>query len=252
MRDESNPPGLPPRPARAGWAVVLLCLAPLPGLRAATPPLLATAIAQWTAGSADLAFTQRTRVLLDAGGVKEERVERYDPSLPDSQRWRLLEVDGRPASSEQRAKWEAIRNRKPRKPAVKAPGEYLDLEHAALLGDSPRSARFGVGLRPEAMRLLAVERIAIIITVDKASGRVARVGATLRQPIPVLLGLARITGLEFDLRMEPAAEDAARTPGEVQTGSLARVTMSKLGAPMEYTWSDFKRVPSFGASDHRR
>ena len=98
------------------------------------------------------------------------------------------------------------------------------------------------------MRLLAVERIAIVITVEKSSASVARIGATLRQPIRVLLGLARITGLEFDVRIEPAAEDAARNPGEVQTGSLARVTMSKLGAPMEYTWSDFRRVTSFGTT----
>lgn len=239
-------------PARACWLVLFLCVAPLPGLRAAVPPLLAKAVAQWTAGSADLAFTQRTRFFREDGGVKEERVERYDPSLPDSRRWRLLEVDGRTASSEQRAKWETIKNGKPRKQVGKAPAEYLDLEHATLLGDSPGSARFEVGLRPEAMRLLAVERIAIVITVDKASASVARIGATLRQPIRVLLGLARITGLEFDVHIEPAAEDAARKPGEVQTGSLARVTMSKLGAPMEYTWSDFRRVPLFGAPGKTR
>jgi hypothetical protein len=34
--------------------------------------------------------------------------------------------------------------------------------------------------------------------------------------------------------------------GDVQIGSTARVTMSKLGNPMEYNWSNFKRVTSFG------
>ena len=63
------------------------------GARAETPPLLAKAIAQWVAGQEDLAFTQQTRFFFNDGRVKEERVERYDPALPDSQRWRLIEVD---------------------------------------------------------------------------------------------------------------------------------------------------------------
>ncbi len=72
--------------------------------------------------------------------------------------------------------------------------------------------------------------------------------ATLRQPIRVLLGLARITDLDIDVRIEPAAEDSTQKSSEVQTGSTARVAMSKLGNPMEYNWSDFKRVKSFVGS----
>lgn len=207
--------------------------------------MLAKAVEQWAAGREDLAFTQQTRVFLDDGKVKEERVERYDPSLPDSRRWRLIEVDGRLATGEQREKWEARKNGKPRKKVVKSPAEYLDLAHATLGDDTPTSARFEIGLRPEAARLLAVEKIAVVITVDKESGSIAGIAATLRQPIRVLLGLARITGLDIDVRIEPADEDSAQESGEVQTGSTAHVTMSKLGNPMEYNWSDFKRVASY-------
>lgn len=217
-----------------------------PGLRAEMPPLLAKAVEQWATGREDLAFTQQTRFFLDDGQVKEERVERYDPSLPDSRRWRLLEVDGRPATFEQRQKWETRKNGKPRKQVVKSPAEYLDLEHATLVGETPGRARFEIGLRPEAARLLAVEKIAVVITVDKERGTIARIAATLRQPISVLLGLARITDLDLDVRIEPAGADSAQKSGEVQIGSTARVAMSKLGYPMEYNWSDFKRVTSFG------
>jgi hypothetical protein len=69
----------------------------------------------------------------------------------------------------------------------------------------------------------------------------------LRQPIRVLLGLARITDLDLDVRIESADEESDRKAGEVQTGSTARVTMSKLGYPMEYTWSNFRRVVTFVA-----
>jgi hypothetical protein len=231
---------------RSFWFIWPILGAFLPGLRAGAPPLLARAIEQWVAGREDLAFTQQTRFFVDDGKVKKERVERYDPSLPDSQRWRLIEVDGQPATDEERKKWESNKNRNPRRKVVKSPAEYLDMDNAKLVESTPTSARFEIGLRPVAMRLLAVERIVVTITVDKESGSVARISATLRQPINVLLGLARITDLDIDVHIEPVDKGSAERSGEVQNGSTARVTMSKLGNPMEYNWSDFKRVASYG------
>jgi hypothetical protein len=228
------------------WSTLIFCGAPFSGLRAEPPPLLAKAFEQWVAGREDLAFTQQTRFFVDDGKVKKERVERYDPSLPDSRRWRLIEIDGQPATDEQRKKWESNKNQKPRKKVVKSPAEYLDLDNAKLVENTPKSARFEIGLRPEAMRLLAVENIVVVITVDKESGGIARISATLRQPISVLLGLARITDLDIDVRIEPGDKVSDQKSGEVQIGSTAHVTMSKLGNSMEYNWSDFKRVASFG------
>jgi hypothetical protein len=226
--------------------LLFFCCAFPAGLHAETPPLLAKAFEQWAAGREDLAFTQQTRFFFDDGKVKAERIERYDPSLPDSARWRLIEVDGRPATLEQREKWESRKNGKPRKKVVKSPAEYLDLEHATLMDETAQGARFEVDLRTDQAHLLAVEKVAVVITVDKEFGRIAHIAATLRQPINVLLGLARITDLDIDVGVEPANENSAGPPGEVQSGSTARVTMSKLGYPMEYNWSEFRRVTSFG------
>jgi hypothetical protein len=234
-----------PMTCRFFWSILFALIAPFPGLLAGAPPLLAKAFEQWVAGQEDLAFTQQTRFFIGDGKVTKERVERYDPSLPDSQRWRLVEVDGQPATDEQRKKWESSKNRSPRKKVVKSPFEYLDLNNARLVENTPKSARFEIGLRPEAMRLLALEEIAVSITVDKESGGIVRISATLRQPISVLLGLARITDLDVDVRIGPGNRGSAQKPGEVQSGSTARVTMSKLGNPMEYNWSDFRRVTSF-------
>lgn len=218
-------------------------------LHAEAPPLLVKAISQWAEGREDLAFTQHSRFLNDDGSVKEQRLERYDPSLPDRQRWQLLEVDGQPATPAQREKWETVKNGKPRKKALKPPAEYLDLDHATLLDETPISARFDVGLRPEAARLLAVEKIAVVITVEKKSGRIAHVEANLRQPMKVLMGLARITDLDIDVHIDPKTQKISEHAGDVQSGSTARVSMSKLGSPVEYSWSDFKRVASYrGAS----
>ena len=214
---------------------------------AETPRLLAKAVEYWAAGGEDLAFTQRTRFFADDGRVKEERVERYDPSLPDRNRWRLLTVDGRIATEGEKTKWEAKKNGKARKHVAKSPDEYLDLEHARQISDLPAHTRFEIGLRPAMLHLLAVENIVVYVDVDKTSGRIAHIVATLRQPIRVLLGLGRITGLELDVRMDAAEPLAEQASGEVQIGSSARIALSKLGLPMEYTWSDFRRVRSFGS-----
>lgn len=237
------------KPRLSGLLAVILLLSGSfgGGLRAEAPPLLAKAMSQWAEGRDDLAFTQLSRFLNDDGSLKEERLERYDASLPDKQRWRLLEVDGRPATEAQREKMEAPKNGKPRKKVLKSPVEYLDFEHAKLLDETNATARFDVGLRPEATRLLAVEKIAAVITVEKESGRIAHIAANLRQPIRVLLGLARITDLDIDVHIEPKDHDAPREPSDVQPGSTARIVMSKLGSPVEYNWSDFKRVPSYRA-----
>jgi hypothetical protein len=228
-------------------SAVILCGAGRPVSLAEAPPLLEKAIERWVAGPEDLAFTQETRFFADNGKVTRERIERYDPSQPDSRRWRLIEIDGKPPTADQKSKWEARKNGTPRRVVAKSPAAYLDLENAVLARSTPREARFEIGLRPETARLLALEKIAVAITVDRESGSIARVSATLRQPISVLLGLARITDLDVDVRVDPPDEASSSKPGDVQTGSTARVTFSRLGTPVEYNWSDFKRVTSYGA-----
>jgi hypothetical protein len=230
-----------------GACRLLACLTALApaGLCAQTPPLLASAVQRWISGEGDVAFTQQTRYFQADGAVKEERVERYDPSLPDNRRWRLIEVDGKPATSEQRARWEARKNAKPRRRLDKSPSKYLDLEHAALIGETDQVARFRVLLRPEAQRLLEVDDIDVVLTVDKRSASIAVVGAALREPMRVLMGLARITDLDVNVRIAPVDEGPLDPAGEVESGSTARVTISRLGRPVEYNWSDFKRVAPY-------
>lgn len=222
-----------------------------PALQAATPPLLAQAIELWITGGEDLAFTQHSRIFRDDGRVKEERIERYDPSLSDDRRWRLTEVNGRRATVAERVAWETRKNGKPRKKVVKAPGEYLDLEHATTLEETPTTVRYDVALKPESARLLAVDHIAVMITVEKAGGRVVRIAAMLRQPIRVLAGIARITGLDLDVRLEAGEHEARENLGAVRSGSTARIALSRLGTSMDYHWSDFKRVTTFAGGRKR-
>jgi hypothetical protein len=225
-----------------------LCTLAAAGLHAAAPPLLVRALQHWSEGQGELAFTQQTRVFLADGDVKEERVERYDPSLPDSQRWRLIELNGQPATDEQSRKWETRKNSRPRKKVDESPAAYLDLDHAAVTSETARDVRFRIPIRPETKRLIDVENIDVVVTVDKQTGNVAGVGAALREPIRMFLGAARITDLDVNLRINPEDEGSGGPSDEVESGSTVRVKISKLGRPVEYDWSDFKRVASFPGS----
>jgi hypothetical protein len=226
-------------------ALLCLCIGAFQGLSAATPPLLAEAIQKWTAGQGDLAFTQHTRTFLADGQVKNERIERYDPSLPDSRRWRLMSVDGLPATDLQRQEWESRKNSRPRTKVDESPAAFFDLDHAIQIGETAEVARFRIPVKPIAMHLVSLEEIDAVISVDKQTRAIASAGAALREPIRVLLGIGRITDLDVDVRINPGDAGSPASAEDVEAGSTARVKISKLGKPVEYDWSDFKRVRPF-------
>ncbi len=165
--------------------------------------------------------------------------------MPDQERWRLLTWNGRPATKEERLKWEAKRNNRPRKKALKSPAEYLEVEKATLISEDEQRAQFELYFRPEIARLVAVNKVPVRVTIEKSSAAITRISGMLKEPMRIALGLARITDLDLDLRIETDADNPSTRPGEVEPGSTARVMLSKFGDPTEVIWSDFKRVKSF-------
>ncbi len=206
------------------------------------PPLLAGAVQRWAAGQGELAFTQQTWVYGADGSAKEERTERYDPSLPDDRRWRLIDIGGVPATDAQRRKWESHKNGKPKRKAGRTPFDFLDLNHATLVGETDSSARYRVPILSPAGTLLALDEIDVVITVDKRSGVVEGLGVALKEPIRILLGLAQITILDVDFRLSHVDAGTGEGLYGVLPESTARMRISELGTPVEYRWSQFSRV----------
>ncbi len=235
---------------RHAVSALALGFAILPGAVAVeVPPLLQAAVDNWVAGKQDVAFTQRTRILNDTGGVKEERLERYDPSLPDDKRWHLLEVDGKPPTAGQRVAIQDQRNRKPRKKATRAPGEILDFQRATVSTENARTVTYEVAVRPEAARLVQTENILLLITVGRESQAVEGVTARLRDTVRVALGLARINDVDLDLSFDPPDDPGSaknkQTHDEAEPNGTARASITKLGRQMELEWWDFKRVETY-------
>jgi len=229
--------------------LLTLAAALAPALRAAPPPLLDEAVHQWLAGKDDWAFAQRARTLLDDGSVKEERLERFDPSLPDNQRWHLLEMNGKPPTEEQRHQWQDRKNAKPRKASNKPLDELFDFDSATLVSETPQAATYAVAVKPSFAHLVAVDKLTVDFTVSKQTKVIEHVTAGLNEPMKVALGLAKVTDLDLDLSFRSVPPGESSPPAEQKTSGSATMVMSKVvGAKMEYTWSDFKRVTRYAGS----
>jgi hypothetical protein len=234
---------------RAGLVCVCTSIALTPAVIAAeSVALLKEAFQNWSQGKDDLSFVQRTRFLHDDGSLKEERVERYDPSLPDERRWALLEVDGKPPTDSQRERIQDRRNKKPRKKANKPLDEYFDLDNAKVIETEKDIVRYDVAVRPETARLIAVDKLNVGVSVRKDTKTIDRITAGLDQPMRIAMGVAKVTDVDLDLRFEPEDENPKKNTVAEKTSEAdgtMRVVMSKLGNRAEYTWGEFKRVSRY-------
>lgn len=223
------------------FLILAIFLVPCVLVRAQTPPLLRKAVVRWLGERDNWAFTLHVREF-DGGNVKEERVERYDPSKPGIDRWQLLSVDGKPPTEERRAEWQKHKTKK-RKNAGKPLDDYLEFEHATVLKETDNEVCYHVPLRNNNSWLFPVEKVELRVTVDKNTFAIEDVIAGIDEPFKVALGLARVLDVDLDMQMNPSdIRETATDPALAKPDGKAKVVVNRLGQRIEYTWSDFKRV----------
>lgn len=220
-----------------------LCLSGLCS-RGATeyPQLLQGAVKSWLGERDHWAFTQRAVEYHD--GVPHERIESYDPSRPPDIRWLLLSVDGRRPTPEQRQLWMQKKLGHTHHAIDTQLSDFFDFAGATVVSDSPQLVRFEVPLRRDKNWLFPVKKVRVEVTVNKQSGALQHLSAQVRAPFRVLLGFARVWGGDADLDFlhfdgGPAGPANTRPSGE------ARVSVTKLGERVDFTWTDFKRVTPY-------
>lgn len=223
-------------------SLLLLCSVRLAASVSSPQALLEEAVDKWLGERDHWAFTQKA--VEYENEKSHERLERYDPSLPVDRRWTLLAVDGRPPTEEQRAAWAKKKFKKSRRKFDSPVGDLFDFKRAKMIGDTQRLARYEVPLRNDKSWLFPVDKVRVVVTVNKDSRALEHLTADVREPFKVLLGLAKITGGGLDLSFDD--EDGTPGPDATPTGT-ARVSVSKLGERAEFTWSEFKRVTPFAA-----
>lgn len=202
--------------------------------------LLADAVEKWLGERDHWAFTQRAVEWDD--GRPRERLERYDPSKLGNARWTLLAINGRVPTEEEREAWAKKKFRKKRRNFDSPIGDYFDFKDATIVSETPHLVHYEVPLRHDKSWLFQADKVRVVVTVNKETRALEHLTADVREPVKVLLGLAKITQGKLDLSFLNFDEEAEPGPASTQPTGSARVMVSKFGERVEFTWSDFKRV----------
>ena len=212
----------------------------------AKPSTLEQAVENWLGERDHWAFTQRA-VEYD-GDKPRERLERYDPSLAGKERWTLLAINGRPPTPEQHAAWAKKKfKRNPRR--IEMPiGDFFDFGEAKKVSETGKLVQYEIPLRRDKNWLFQTDKVRVVVTVNKETRALEHLTANVREPVKVLLGLAKITDGNVDLSFLTFDDDGPPGPESSQPTGSARVTVSKFGERAEFTWSDFKRVTPASAA----
>lgn len=234
--------------ARVCWAGMrvpfLILLLGLELCRPATAgsPLLNRAAEKWLAEGDHWAFTAHVREYDRSNVLKEVRVERFDPSKPGTARWELRTVNGVPPTAERRQAWDKHKAKRLRNEPT-ALAELFDFENARVASSTPQAITYILPLHSKHDWLLPLDGIVLTVTVNRASLAIAEVKAGIDGPFHAALGLARIVEVHFDLHIDPATPGGPIPgPATAQPTGVAAVVLEKVGARVEYAWSDFQRV----------
>lgn len=207
---------------------------------AASNPLLEQAVEKWLGERDHWAFTQRAVEF--ENGQPRERLERYDPSRPGRERWRLLAINGRPPTEAQWQQWAQKKFRKNPRRFDTPIGDFFNFDDARQIEETAETVRYEIPLRGDKNWLFQADKVRVLVTVNKDTRALEHLAANVREPVKVLLGLARITGGRADLSFLNFEDDAVPGPESAQPTGSAHVVVSRFGERAEFTWSDFKRV----------
>jgi hypothetical protein len=192
------------------------------------------------------AFTQLVREY-DGDSVKQERVERYDPSKGYANRWQLISIDGKPATPQQWEEWNHRKNKKHRRPKPSV-SENFDFADAKVVKETAQTIRYELPLRSSVEWLFPINKVELLVTINKTGPALEQVQAKISEPFRVALGLARVLDIDLDLQMEPPP---TVDPAGAKPSGTAHAVVTKFGDRVEYFWSNFKRVtpaPDLGKS----
>lgn len=226
------------------WLLLSLLLTSVGLARPEHAAILRQVADSWLGERGHWAFTQVVREY-DGDSVKQERRERFDPSRGWANRWELLAVDGRAPTKEEREALTQRKNKKSRK-SKPAPPDSFDFENAKVLEETADTIRYALPLRSTVEWLFPINKVELVVTINKQGPALEQVQARISEPFRVALGLARVLDIDLDLQMQPPPNP---DPAEAKPTGTARAVVSKFGDRVEYFWSDFKRIPDAEMSE---
>jgi len=221
-------------------AILLGLFAGVTLVSAKSGSLLEQAVEDWLGERDQWAFTQRAVEYTQ--GEPRERLERYDPSQPGQRRWTLLAINGRQPTPAQHEAWARKKFKKNPRRLDTPIGDFFDFKEAKMVDETRSSVRYEVPLRSDKNWLFQADKVHVLVTINKRSRALEHLAAHVREPVKVLLGLARIVDGAVNLNFLNLADDSPPSPETTQPTGTAQVTVSKFGERAEFHWSEFERV----------
>jgi hypothetical protein len=208
------------------------------------PPLLDEAIRKWVADENHWAYTQEVRQR--SGSRTEVRVERFDPSLPYGEQWRLVLKDGTFPSQADERRWRRQKEREMRRRDRMPVAEYFDFANATIAEETATMIRYDVPLDAEAYRRLPLEKFGVSIVVNKERRELEQFTAGLLEQFRMAWGLAKVTDAAVDIEFQVVDPQYAAQPRSISANGEAKVAFffSRSG-DVNVTWSNFERVDPY-------
>lgn len=199
------------------------------------------------------AYTE-TRIMRDEKGrPKNQAVVRYDPSKPYEQQWTPLEVNGRPPTEKDFAKYrrrgEQARKREesPVPPRDDRPslGELIELSYARVAEETPTHLVFEVPLRKQNNTRFPPEKFVVLARLDKVRKTLESVAVNLREPFRLKL-VAKVKSGEGRMEFTTVDPKFAPTMTAIQGDASVSILFVSVGGELDLKRTDFKRVKPYG------
>jgi hypothetical protein len=226
------------------FGLLYLCALAIPAA-AETPPLLGEAFQKLIANENHWAYT-RTTQWYDRVGRPENglTIERYDPSQAPDLRWTLVQYEGRMPTDSDRAAWQR-HNHWEVKRREKSLGDVLDLEHAAVLTETPDAVLFEVPIFKGASRRFPADKLIVTMQVDKTLHALVAFSVRPRTKIRIV-GVVKIEDAEVDGRFDVVDDRYAPVFTWAHGSGQARILgLIRIGRGAEMRFTDFRRVTPF-------
>jgi hypothetical protein len=125
----------------------------------------------------------------------------------------------------------------------KSLGGFFDFDQATVSAETAAAVRYRLPLRNDHSWLFPLDRVKVVVTVNKATRAIDQIEAGIDEPFRVALGLGQVMGIDFDVQMNPSRRQGeADNPLAARPDGTATAVVHKLGERVEYAWSDFQRV----------
>jgi len=223
-------------------------------LRAEMPFLLDQALGNLAHNADRWAYTQTLTEKDDKGKVVSVAVVRFDPSKPYAGQFTPLAIDGKEPSErqfnkyrregEKRADRHDQAEREGTTSVRKSLGELMDLEHATVAAETPRSVTYEVPLRKEGNNRLPPDKFLVTAQVAKEHGVFENIAIKVRAPFRQVLVVKIKSGeglLEF------TTVDPKFTPvlTSIRGGGTGSIFFIPVGRTYELKREAFQRVKPY-------